>query len=87
MNLFRRFKIWRWNRQSKRLIDEYAFWLVQVDMRKMGLAPGLVEDAKKAKNAIKQKLDDLHLKRNQYACLHNIKPHPNAPDNWKLQCN
>lgn len=42
----------------------------------------------KHRDATKEKLllkiDAMHEKRDAYAFKYNLKPHPNAPDNWRM---
>lgn len=85
MKWYHRLKIWWWNKQAYRLINDYAYWCMRTSNRRLGLEEGEPDKARIQRDAIKQKMDDLHDKRNAYAFKHNLKPHPNTPDNWRAR--
>lgn len=80
---FRKLRIWWYNFKAKSLINEYAYWLMTTSSRKLGLDPGSVSEGKAFCVKAREKMDALHAARNAYAYKHNLKPHPNAPDNWR----
>ena len=63
------------NRQAMSLIHQFAY-LCHLEMRDT-----VKHDVDKEQ--LEKKWTDLYEKRNAYAYKYNLKPHPDAPDNWR----